>query len=54
MSREHRDGGLGPRAGQWAVVGWKRSDQFIEEGCVWMWELRDSSDGHWRGDRRSS
>ena len=42
---------------QWAMgvcgmeaIRWSRA----EEGCHLMWELRDFSDGHWRGDRRSS
>ena len=31
-------------------LGWSRA----EEGCGLMWELRESSDGHWRGDSRNS
>ena len=42
---------------QWAMgscgmeaIRWSRA----EEGCGLMWELRESSDGHWRGNSRSS
>ena len=31
-------------------LGWSR----VEEGCGLMWELRESSDDHWKGNSRSS
>ena len=40
-------------AGDWkwdGSLGWFRA----EERCGLMWELRESSDGHWRGHSRSS
>ena len=42
---------------QWAgdlEVGWKPWMVQSRGGCGLMWDLKDSSDGHWRGDSRSS
>ena len=42
---------------QWAVspeVRWKPWMVQSRGGCGLMWDLKDSSDGHWRGDSRSS
>ena len=58
MSEESKQGdGRKLVSKQWAGdqkwdgnLGWSRA----EEGCGLMWELRESSDGHWRGDSRNS
>ena len=48
-------GSWSPGNGQWTwkwdgSLGWSRA----EERYDLMWELRESSDGHWRGDSRSN